>query len=277
VELHGFSHPAFSDERLLACWTDRRGGASEGRYATLNVAFHVDDDPGAVLENRKRLAAELGVPLDSFVVADQVHGDWVHVVTEQDRGRGATSHETALPGTDAMVTREPGVVLAVMLADCVPVVVFDPVTPAVGLAHAGWAGTVRHVTRRTVETMQRELGTDPATAVAGIGPSIGPESYEVGPDVAGAASEAFPHASVLRPNSRGRLCFDLWRSNVTDLLDAGIPRDRIEISGVDTFLDAARYFSHRRDGGPDGHTGRFMTLAGLRPSVVTDPRSARWR
>jgi YfiH family protein len=261
--LSRFTHPELTDERLLACWTDRRGGVSDGLYATLNLAFHVDDDPAAVLENRSRLASELGVPLDSFVVPHQVHRDLVRVVAATDCGRGARSHESALPGTDAMITREAGVVLGVMLADCVPVVVFDPVTPAVGLAHAGWGGTVRHITRRTVETMQRAFGTDPTTVVAGIGPSIGPESYEVGPDVAAAAGEAFPSTSVLRPKPGGGVCFDLWTSNLTDLIDAGVPRDRVEVVEVDTFRKADRYFSHRRDGGSDGHTGRFMTVVAL--------------
>jgi len=265
VALARFSHPALSDKRLVAGWTDRSGGVSAGGYSSLNLAFHVDDDPIAVLENRERLAAELGTPLDAFVVAEQVHRDRVAVVTTADRGRGARSEESALAGTDAMVTRDPGIVLAVMLADCVPVVVCDPATPAVGLAHAGWAGTVRHVARRTVETMQREFGGDAARFVAALGPSIGPGSYEVGPDVARAASAAFPQATVLRP-SDGDVCLDLWTANVTDLLDAGVLRNRIEVAAIDTFRDAERCFSHRRDGAPGRHTGRFMTVAGLRPA-----------
>src|SRR5579863_4521753 len=159
------------DERLIACCTERTGGVSEGRYAELNLAFHVGDDPVAVTANRERLAAALEVSLDAFVVAQQVHQGHVQVVTEEHRGRGARSDDDAITATDALITRRSGVVLAVMTADCVPLIVFDPVLPAVGIAHAGWAGTLLHVSRRMVEKMQAEFGSDPASLVAALGPS----------------------------------------------------------------------------------------------------------
>ena len=108
-----------------------------------------------------------------------MHQGHVEVVTDAHRGRGARSDGDAIPATDALITRRPGVVLAVMTADCVPVIVFDPTLPAVGIAHAGWAGTLLHVTRRTVEKMQAEFGSDPGSLVAAVGPSIGPATYEV--------------------------------------------------------------------------------------------------
>jgi hypothetical protein len=258
-----FTHLSLQDDRLLACCTQRHGGVSEGGYATLNLGFHVDDDPGAVLENRERLAAALRVSLDSFVVPQQVHKGRVEVVTADHRGRGARAHESALPATDAMITREPDTVLAVMLADCVPVIIFDPKTRAIGVAHAGWGGTLHHITRLTVEAMQSVFGTDPASVVAGAGPSIGPDTYEVGPDVADRARDEFPHASVLQPKGNGKFLFDLWTSNVTDLVDAGVPREQIEVAAVDTFVDGENFFSHRRD----GKTGRFMALAMLRSTA----------
>ena len=247
---------------MVACCTRRDGGVSDGPYATLNLGFHVDDDPLAVLENRSRVARALHVPLDSFVVPKQVHKGHVQVVTEVDRGLGARSHDTAIDATDALITTAPNTVLAVMLADCVPVIIFDSKTPAIGVAHAGWGGTVHHVTRMTVEKMQSEFGTNPADVVAGVGPSIGPETYEVGPDVAGRARDEFPNANVVQAKGDGKFLFDLWTSNVTDLVAAGVPREQVEVAGVDTLLDTENYFSHRRDGRP--HTGRFMALAMLR-------------
>ncbi len=250
-----------TDEGLLACCTERIGGVSEGGYAELNLAFHVGDDPGAVAANRARLAAALGLSLDSFVVPQQVHQGHVQVVTEEHRGRGARSDDDAITATDALITREPGIVLAVMTADCVPVIVFDPTLPAVGIAHAGWAGTLLHVTRRTVEKMQSEFGSDPVSLVAALGPSIGPATYEVRRDVADLAHVEFAGLDVLRPHGEGTYLFDLWESNVGDLVEAGLSRANIEVAGIDTYADGARFYSHRRD----GTTGRFMALAMLRP------------
>jgi purine-nucleoside/S-methyl-5'-thioadenosine phosphorylase / adenosine deaminase len=259
VALHRFE--SLRDDRLLACYTERTGGVSEGRYAELNIAFHVGDDPAAVVANRERLAADLGLSLDSFVVAQQVHQGHVEVITDADRGRGARSDDDAIPATDALITRQAGIVLAVMTADCVPVIVFDRTLPAVGLAHAGWAGTLLHVTRRTVETMQAEFGSDPASLVAAVGPSIGPTSYEVRRDVADLARAEFAGLDVLRPKGGETYLFDLWESNVGDLVDAGLSRDNVEVARIDTYADRARFYSHRRD----GTTGRFMALAMLRP------------
>jgi hypothetical protein len=259
IALHRFER--VRDERLLACCTERAGGVSEGRYAELNLAFHVGDDPRAVATNRGRLAAALEVSLDDFVVAQQVHQAHVEVVTDVHRGRGARSERDAIPATDALITRRPGIVLAVMTADCVPVLVFDPTLPAVGIAHAGWAGTLLHVTRRTVEKMQAEFGTDPGSLLAAVGPSIGPATYEVGREVADIARAEFAGLEVLRPTGDTTYLFDLWASNVADLVAAGLSRDNIEVAGIDTYADEARFYSHRRD----GTTGRFMALAMLRP------------
>lgn len=257
-----FSQPGLNHERVIACCTKRRGGVSEGPYATLNLGFHVDDDPASVLENRTRVADALGVPLDSFVLPKQVHKGHVQVVTADDRGRGARSQDSAFEATDALITRTPNTILAVMLADCVPVIIHDPETPAIGVAHAGWGGTLHHITQLTVEKMQAEFGTSPSDVIAGVGPSIGPDTYEVGVDVADRARAEFPDANILRPKGNGKFLFDLWTSNVTDLVAAGVPPDRIEVAGIDTLLDSENYFSHRRDGRP--RTGRFMALAMLR-------------
>ncbi len=245
--------------RLVAGCTGRWGGLSKAPFDDLNLGFHVGDDPAAVLENRRTVARSLGVSLDSFVVPRQVHRGGVYVATSADRGRGAFSHEDAIPDTDALITRELGVVLAVMLADCVPVVLFDPVTSTIGVAHAGWGGTVHHVTRNTIQAMVSHFGTDPGSVLAGIGPSIGPQSYEVGSDVADRASSEFPGRPVLRPAADGRWLFDLWESNIADLEEAGVSLDRIEVAGVDTFTSVDQFFSDRRQ----RPTGRFMAVAAL--------------
>jgi polyphenol oxidase len=246
--------------RLIAGCSARTGGVSGRPYDSLNVGLHVGDDPDVVLENRRRVAQGLGVELASLVIPRQIHRGQVAVIASADRGRGTRSHEDGIPDTDALITSEPGVVLAVMLADCVPVIVFDARTPAVGVAHAGWGGTVHHVVRNTVEAMQREFGSDPSRMLAGIGPSIGPASYEVGREVADRATREFPDASVIRTNADGRFLLDLWSSNVADLTGAGVPRASIEVAEIDTYENVERFFSDRRR----RPTGRFLAVAGLR-------------
>lgn len=245
---------------LLAGCTGRGGGVSEPPYDTLNIGLHVGDDPAAVLENRRRVARALGVALSSFAMAQQVHRAEVRVVGSAERGRGTLTVEDALPGADALITREAGIVLAVMLADCVPVIVYDPVTPAVGVVHAGWAGTVQHVTRNTVAAMCDEFGSDPQRLLAAVGPSIGPASYEVGADVAERARAQFPTANVIHSRSAGKYLFDLWAGNVADLTGIGLAREHIEVAGLDTFQMPAWFFSHRRR----QPTGRFLAFASLR-------------
>jgi YfiH family protein len=235
---------------------------SDPPYDELNLGLHVGDDPGAVLENRRRLAAALGVEPSAFVFAQQVHGGEVRVVTAADGGRGALRFEDGPPDTDALITRAGGVVLTVMHADCVPVVLFDPLIPAVGVVHAGWGGAVQHVARRAVESMRAHFGSDPAALLAGIGPSIGPASYEVEGEVADRVQAEFPGIALIRPRGDGRkYLLDLWSATAADLMGAGVPRENIEVAGLDTFPLHSRFFSHRRR----QPTGRCLTFAMLRP------------
>jgi polyphenol oxidase len=134
--------PAFDAFGVDVLVTTRRGGISAGPYASLNLSFNVGDEPAAVLENRRRAAAALGARLDDVVVAEQVHGAVAAVVGAADRGRGARPDAAAVPGADALVTADPGTTLAVLAADCVPVVLYDPVAHVLACAHAGWRGTV---------------------------------------------------------------------------------------------------------------------------------------
>ena len=245
---------------LLAGCTGRDGGISESPYGTLNLGLHVEDKSEAVLENRRRLADALAVEPASFVIPRQIHQGRVTTITSVDRGRGAKAAEDAIPDTDALITEDRDVMLAVMLADCVPVILFDPLTPAIGVAHAGWGGTVHHIVRNTVEAMRSTFGTDPKRLLAGIGPSIGPDSYEVGTDVAEHAEAEFPDAGVVRAKGDGKFLFDLWAGNQVDLVAAGVPAGNIEVAEIDTYQNVDRFFSDRRQ----RPTGRFFAVAMLR-------------
>lgn len=253
-------HVGPASERVVACVSTRVGGVSRPPYDTCNLSFTTDDDPAAVLENRARVCAAIGASLDDLVVANQVHGSAVQVVDAADRGRGAYDATSAVADADALVTATPGVLLGVLLADCVPVVLHDPRRGVVAVAHAGWRGTVAHVVGETVRTMVERFGCDPATVHAGIGPSIGPASYEVGPEVAAAATAAFGEAAGVLVSHGGRTTFDLWLANRYDLRASGVPAEHISCVEVDTFNATDQFFSHRV-GAP---TGRFMAFAALR-------------
>ena len=152
--------PALDASGADAAVTARSGGVSSGPYATLNLSLSVGDDPGCVRENRHRLAAGFGASLEDFVFARQVHGAGVAVVAEADRGSGTQSLDDAIGGADALVTTSPGVMLAILTADCVPIVLHDPVAGVLACVHAGWRGTVAGVTAATLAA--------PATLAAAI-------------------------------------------------------------------------------------------------------------
>ena len=246
---------------LDAFVSTRGGGFSPPPWDSLNLGLRVGDDAERVVANRRRLLAAFGTSLERSVWCRQTHSDGVAVVGEEDAGRGAAAEDSVVDGADALVTDAPGLALCVKLADCVPVVVFDPVRRVVGVAHAGWAGTVARICAATVARMGERFGCDPGDLVAAIGPSIGPAAYEVGADVIGRAEAAYGDraAELLAPLGEGRARFDLWSANRIDLEEAGVPAERIEVAAISTEDHLDDFFSHRAE----GETGRFVTVVSL--------------
>lgn len=254
--------PVFGPLPVDVVVTTRHGGVSAGGYATLNLSFQVGDDPEAVLANRQRVAAALGTGLGDFVFAHQVHGSDAAIVSAADRGRGAHRPGDAVPGADALVTADPGTVLAVLVADCVPVVLYDPAAHVLACVHAGWRGTAARVGAAAVAAM-RSLGCRPGDIIAGLGPAIGPGSYRVGGNVIGEVRRALGAGAgqVLRPDGAGTALLDLWAANRLILRETGIPDGQIHVAAVPTGPGPGRFFSHRA-GQP---CGRFALVARLAP------------
>ena len=253
--------------------TTRNGGVSSGPYATLNLSFSVGDDPGAVLENRRRVAAAFSADLADFVFARQVHGGQAQVVSAAERGRGTLGVEDAIGPVDALVTGDPGTVLAILVGDCVPIVLYDPVAQVLAGVHAGWRGTVAGVSRAALAAMAT-LGSRPADVLAGIGPAIAPDRYQVGDDVRAEIVASFGDeaASVLRPDGTGRWLLDLWSANRKMLTRAGVPDGQIHVAAVPTGpgqpgASAGLFFSDRTA----RPCGRFALVARLtgRDSTAT--------
>ncbi|ABX04194.1 MAG TPA: peptidoglycan editing factor PgeF [Herpetosiphon sp.] len=242
----------------------RQGGVSVPPHATLNLGFSRPDDPSAVLANRRRFADRVGFRLDDVILAGQVHGTTVAVVGELQRGRGAIDRETTLPPADGLVTNQPGLVLWANFADCTPLLFFDPVAQAVGVAHAGWQGTVNNIAQVMISTMQAQFGSEPANILVAIGPAIGPCCYEVDQPVIGAVEQAFAeHTSqvLLRQLGKQRPHFDLWAANAHWLEQAGIQPANLIRMNMCTACHHDRFFSHRHE---RGATGRFAAVIGLR-------------
>jgi polyphenol oxidase len=236
----------------------RTGGISSGSFESLNVGMHVGDSEESVLENRRRVLVASGGSLNESVWCNQIHRPNVAIVTEPDRGRGSTSTRTAVQAADAMVTDVPGLTLCVMLADCVPVLIYDPIQQVVAVAHAGWGGTVREIVKATVLEMQRSFDSQPKSLKAGIGPSIGPDKYEVGAQVIELALERDWGRDCLSFTKPGTAMFDLWKANKLQLERAGIPESHIEVCQISTIDNQELLFSDRAS----RPTGRFM--AGIR-------------
>jgi hypothetical protein len=249
--------PVFDGLDVDVAVTTRTGGVSAGPYDSLNLSFSVADDPDAVLENRRRLAAAFDAEPGDFVFARQVHGSRAEVVAAADRGRGTLRLDDAIPGADALVTADPGTVLAILVGDCVPIVLYDPVAHVLACVHAGWRGTVARITEATLAAMA-DLGAWPERVLAGVGPAIAPDRYQVGDEVAAEVRRCFPAAQaaadqaaadqpasggtdgdgavgqVLRPDGTGRWLLDLWTANRLLLAAAGVPDAQIHVAAVGT-------------------------------------------
>ena len=231
--------------------TTREGGFSGGAFASLNLAFHVGDDAAIVRENRRALAAKFGYDAETLVAAQQVHGARCAVISSDDGGRGALDWDSALPDTDALITRESGVPLLILVADCAPILLVEPRAHVVAVVHAGWRGALAGIAGIAARQMI-ELGADIRQIRAGIGPCLCPENLEVGAQVAA----LFADKSALEPfGDKYRL--DLRALIQRDLGGAGVAANHIE-TRIECPRDDARFFSHR---GQNGVAGRFGIVA----------------
>jgi len=247
---------------VTAVVTTRHGGVSAGPYDSLNLGGHVGDDPKAVAENRNRLAAALGVARVTF--ADQRHTDRIAVVGEPLAGRGhdgAADAAAAFPATDAMITNLPSVALAILVADCAPVVFYDPARRAIGVAHSGRVGTIKGIVPKTIAAMTETFGSSPGDLLIGIGPAIGAASYEIGSAEAAEVMAAFgpDGKQLLAENRPGHALFDLPGAIRRQLHLAGIPSANVHDLAVDTRQSTDTFFSDRAA----RPCGRFAAVARL--------------
>ena len=242
-------------------FTTRLGGVSRDQFSSLNIGFGRGDREKAVLENFRILGDALGFTPEQAVKTHQTHTDIVRVVTGEDGGTGVVRPE--FPDCDALITRTPGLALVISTADCTPILLYDPVTGAVGAAHAGWRGTAADIGGKTVAAMVRNFGCDPADLRAAIGPNIGPCCFETDADVPRALLEAFgEEVSVWIRPEKTKFYVNLKEINALALRRAGVKY--VEISTACTACEPDRFWSHRITRGNRGSQGAVIVCGEVR-------------
>jgi len=250
---------------LAHVFTTRSGGVSAGPFTSLNLKYPTtpQDEPNgdaAVRENRRRVCEFLGLPLETLVACQQVHGKNVPVVGLAEAGRGALSQSDGLAASDGLVTAEAGLPLLVMVADCLPVLLADPVSRGLGAVHAGWRGVQQGIVPAAIAQLQRQYGTRPEDLRLVVGPGIGFASFEVGPEVLAAFAGQFDSADpelVMPAAETPKVRLNLAAIVRRQALAAGILPSQIEILQADTFSDK-RFYSYRREGGVTGRQGALI-------------------
>ncbi|MEC5422775.1 peptidoglycan editing factor PgeF [Virgibacillus sp. C22-A2] len=242
---------------LTVGFTTKNGGISKAPYDTLNCGLHVADTYNEVIANRTKLADVLKFPLENWVSGEQVHGTVVKNVDEEAKGKGATSYQDSIKGTDGLITNKPGILCTAFFADCVPLFFFDPITGYIGIAHAGWKGTVGGMAKEMIQKFEA-AGVTKSDLLVAIGPCISGEAYEVDEHVISHISDKYKKKAVT-PKGNNRYLLDLKQLNVEILLQCGVLRNNIDVTNYCTFYDNQLFFSHRRD---NGKTGRMLGYIG---------------
>lgn len=249
-----YTFDSLTDKNLTHAVFTRRGGISPQPWSSLNVGGLGGDDPERVYQNRVRSFEQLDRKPGSVYDVWQVHS--TDVIWTSGVRPSSVRHRKA----DAILTDRPEVTLFMRFGDCVPILLYDPIRQIVGLAHAGWLGTVNGILRETIIAMQDTYGSKPADILAAIGPSIAVHHYEVGPEVVQMVEKSFGKtAEEFLVREEGKTKLDMWRANQFQLEKLGVKN--IEISGICTACSLEDWFSHR---GEQGKTGRFGALIALR-------------
>lgn len=240
-------------------FSTRLGGVSEGHLASLNLGHRRGDEPDRVRENYRRFCAAVGVDMGKIVMTNQVHRDVVRAVGPEDIKAdllGTTPFEA-----DALTTDCPGVALVIFSADCVPILLFDPVRRVVGACHAGWRGTAAAIAAKTVAAMEERYGCKPEDIRSAIGPAIGPCCFETHSDVPEAITAALGELSrpfITEAGEKYRV--DLKGINRALLLHAGVAEEHVEVSEACTCCQHERFWSHRYTQGLRGSQAAVIAL-----------------
>jgi hypothetical protein len=253
IQHNGIRYFQFDTLPIRHALFTRHGGVSPNPWGSLNVGGTVGDDLTRVRENRVLSFQALGCEPGTMFDVWQVHS--ADVVC----ARAPRPMDESYRQADIILTDRASVTLFMLFADCVPLLAYDPRNGVIGLAHAGWMGTLRDVARITIEAMTKNYGCRPADILAGIGPSIGPDHYQIGADVILQVMQKYGDESEsFLKSHNGKIHFNLWEANRCALEQAGV--GQIEVSGICTACHTEDWYSHRAE---KGRTGRFGALISL--------------
>jgi polyphenol oxidase len=253
-----------SFKHLVVGFTTKNGGVSQGCFSSLNLGLHVNDSKNKVIENREIVANKINYSISKWVCSEQVHGHNVMKVTKEDLGKGVTDYESSIPITDGFYTNEEDILLTSCYADCVPIYFLEPTEKYIGLAHAGWKGTVQNIGGHLIKKWINDEQLKLENIQVAIGPSIGECCYEVDDFVMNKVREAFHNhipSKILTNLPNGKYSLNLKEANKQLLILAGVSEENIIMSSYCTSCNATTFFSHRRD---EGKTGRMMSYIGWR-------------
>lgn len=242
-------------------FSTRLGGVSENEFSSMNLSFNRGDPDENVLENYKRLCKAAGFDFNTLVASAQDHNTNIRDVTSNDLGIGIWK-EKDQKSVDGLITNKPGVTLVTYFADCTPLFFLDPYKKVIGLAHAGWRGTVSLMANKMVEKMCDQYGCNVNDIICGIGPSIGPCCYEVDKPVYDefCSIPKIDHNLIAADKENGKYIVSLWDANKQILLQSGIRQSNIIVGGVCTSCNSDLLFSHRRTKGKRGGMVAMMSI-----------------
>ncbi|ONI38385.1 hypothetical protein AN640_02615 [Candidatus Epulonipiscium fishelsonii] len=247
----------WNDSQIVSFFTTKEGGASEGYFSSLNLGFKSGDDLNVVKQNYKLLAQKLGIPYESMTCSAQVHETNIKQVTYEDRGNGVI-FPNKWDSVDGIYTMEKDITLVTHYADCVPLFFYAPKHHLIGLAHAGWRGTVNKICEKMVKIWNEKHNVAYEDIQVGIGPSIGACCFEVNADVSEPFVNTFGKADFIKFKENGKANIDLWECNERMLQNLGIYN--IQIANICTCCNSDKYFSHRKTQGKRGLMGAIMYL-----------------
>ena len=250
---------------LTAGFTTRNGGYSKEPFHQFNLGLHVNDEEADVHANRKKLSSMIGFDTGVWVCADQIHHNKIQKVTNDDRGKGVFHYNESIKATDGLYTGEADLLLTSCYADCVPLFFISPQKKLIGLAHAGWKGTVKGIGIEMAKAWELTEGVTPDQIFVAIGPSIQGCCYEVDDKVISEVQKVLSEYSIselpYKEKAKGKYVLSLPLLNKQLLLKAGLLEQRIQMSSLCTSCEDGVFFSHRRD---KGQTGRMMSFIGYK-------------
>ena len=245
---------------FLHAVSTRKGGVSGKPFDGLNFSHRVGDRSDRVTENRGLFCRAVGVKADHLVTVNQTHSDIVVCVAAGDEGKGARDNPVA--DGDALVTNIPGLPLFIQTADCMPVLLADPIKKVVGVAHAGWKGTFMGIAAKTVEKMVEHYGCRAEDIHAAFGPAIGPCCYEVEASMRDELKKSYAWAEeAFRNGFHGKWHLDMEEVNARQVMEKGVKPENLIRPGICTIENLDLFYSHRAEA---GKTGRFATLVMLK-------------